>query len=130
MEGSGRCPPTPAPGSGQLAQRLCTARSVTHYAEAFYPHPGQCFRFAHNDVGHAQHCPEPIVARGTFFDQKGRKWNADACERHREELGSIEGGEVGRRDRPRPKRGMSGGASVTPPGGDVPSFNPTVRRCP
>jgi hypothetical protein len=59
---------------------------VAHYAEAFYPHPGQCFRFTHNGVGHAQHCPEPIIARGRFIDGKGRAWRVDACREHAEEL--------------------------------------------
>jgi len=33
---------------------------MAHYAEAFYVQPGQRFRFVHNGVGHAKHCPEPM----------------------------------------------------------------------
>jgi hypothetical protein len=68
---------------------------VGHYAEAFSIQPGRCFRFTGTAVGHAAHCREPIVARGTFVDKLGRLWPVDACERHRAELDSVEGGEVG-----------------------------------
>jgi hypothetical protein len=57
-----------------------------HYAEAFSAQPGQCFRFVHNGVGHAHHCPESIVIRGQFEDGKGRRWKVDACAYHAEEL--------------------------------------------
>lgn len=57
-----------------------------HYANAFSPELGQCFRFVHNGVGHAQHCPGPVVARGQFTDGKGRKWTVDGCEEHAGEL--------------------------------------------
>jgi hypothetical protein len=33
---------------------------VAHYAEAFAVIPGQCFRFVHNGVGHAQHYPGQV----------------------------------------------------------------------
>ncbi|MGA8725829.1 MAG: hypothetical protein WB565_12355 [Acidimicrobiales bacterium] len=59
---------------------------MTHYAEAFYVEPGQCFRFVHNGVGHAAHCREPVVVRGRFTDGTGKHWQVDACEDHREEL--------------------------------------------
>jgi hypothetical protein len=59
---------------------------MPHYAEAFYPHPGQCFRFVHNGVGHARHCREAVVARGRFIDGKGRAWRVDACAGHQGEL--------------------------------------------
>jgi hypothetical protein len=41
---------------------------MSHYAEAFYVEPGQCFRFVHSGVGHAAHCREPVVQRGEFID--------------------------------------------------------------
>ena len=69
---------------------------VEHYAEAFSIQPGRCFRFVGKGVGHAAHCREPVVARGTFVDGNGRRWEVDACEGHREELEHVEGG----RDRP------------------------------
>ena len=68
---------------------------MPHYAEAFSVQPGRCFRFVHSGVGHAAHCREPVVVTGTFIDNKGRPWTVDACEGHRQELDSIQGGEVG-----------------------------------
>ena len=58
---------------------------MAHYAEAFFVAPGQCFRFVHNGVGHAQHCPEPLVSRGTFTDRMGKRWQVEACREHAEE---------------------------------------------
>ena len=55
---------------------------MAHYAEAFYVQPGQCFRFVHNAVGHAKHCPEPVVSRGTFTDRTGKRWQVEACRKH------------------------------------------------
>ncbi len=68
---------------------------MAHYGDAFSVMEGRCFRFVHSGVGYAQHCPDPIVARGTFIDLTGRKWTVDACEGHRGELDSIDGGHVG-----------------------------------
>jgi hypothetical protein len=59
---------------------------VAHYAEAYFVEPGQCFRFVHNGVGHANHCPEPVVARGQFIDGAGKRWRVDACSSHAREL--------------------------------------------
>jgi hypothetical protein len=58
---------------------------MAHYAEAFYVAPGQCFRFVHNGVGHAKHCPEPVVSRGTFADGTGKRWKVQACREHADE---------------------------------------------
>ena len=58
---------------------------MAHYAEAFYVAPGQCFRFVHNGVGHAKHCPEPVVSRGQFTDRTGKRWQVEACREHAEE---------------------------------------------
>jgi hypothetical protein len=68
---------------------------VPHYTEAFSVQEGRCFRFLHTGLGHATHCPEPVVARGTFIDKSGKRWKVDACEKHRGELDGIDGGEVG-----------------------------------
>ena len=51
---------------------------MAHYDDAFSVTEGRCFRFVHSGVGNAQHCPDPIVARGTFTDSAGRKWTVDA----------------------------------------------------
>ena len=40
---------------------------VAHYAEASCVHPGQ----KHNGVGHAKHCPKPVVSRDRFSDRPG-----------------------------------------------------------
>ncbi len=59
---------------------------MTHYAEAFYVAPGQCFRFVHNGVGRAAHCREPVARRGLFVDGKGKRWTVDACAEHADGL--------------------------------------------
>jgi hypothetical protein len=58
---------------------------VAHYAEAFYVAPGQCFRFVHNGVGHAKHCPEPVLSHGVFTDKTGKRWQVEACQEHAKE---------------------------------------------
>jgi hypothetical protein len=68
---------------------------VAHYGEAFSVTEGRCFRFVHSGAGHGQHCQEPVVARGTFIDGTGRQWVVDACHDHRDQLDSIEGGQIG-----------------------------------
>jgi hypothetical protein len=60
---------------------------MSHYAEAFFVQPGQCFRFTHSGVGHAAHCRGAIVQRGQFVDNKGKKWVVDACDVHSQDLG-------------------------------------------
>ena len=55
---------------------------MPHYAEAFSVQPGQCFRFVHNGVGHAKHCPAPATRHGTFVDGKGKRWEVDTCDEH------------------------------------------------
>jgi hypothetical protein len=45
---------------------------MAHYTEAFSVQTGQCFRFVHNGVGHAKHCPEPVTRRGQFVDARGK----------------------------------------------------------
>jgi hypothetical protein len=47
--------------------------------------PGQCFRFVHNGVGHAKHCPAPVTRHGTFVDGKDKEREVDACDEHAEE---------------------------------------------
>jgi hypothetical protein len=64
---------------------------MAHYAEAFSVEPGQCFRFIHSGVGHAAHCREPVVTRGPFVDAKGKRWRADACAAHSQELTASQG---------------------------------------
>ncbi len=59
---------------------------MAHYSEAFSTQPGSCFRFIHSGVGHAAHCPEPVVVHGVFTDAKGRKIGVDACAEHAGEL--------------------------------------------
>jgi hypothetical protein len=58
---------------------------VARYAEASSVQPGQCLRFVHSGVGHAQHCPDPVTRHGVFIDAKGEQWEVDACDAHAEE---------------------------------------------
>ncbi len=65
---------------------------MAHYSEAFSVQPGQCFRFVHNGVGHARHCPDPVTRHSTFVDRKGKRWQVDACDEHAEEAMTIPDG--------------------------------------
>jgi hypothetical protein len=62
-----------------------TGSILAHYADAFSVQPSQCFRFVHNGVEHAKHCPAPVTRHGTFVDGKGKRWEVDACDEHAEE---------------------------------------------
>ena len=62
---------------------------MAHYAEAFYVAPGQCFRFVHSGVGHAKHCPDPVVSRGQFTDKTGKRWQVEACREHADEPNDV-----------------------------------------
>lgn len=55
---------------------------MAHYAQAFSVQPGHCFRFVHNGVGHAKHCPARVTRHGTFIDGRGKRWEVDACDEH------------------------------------------------
>jgi hypothetical protein len=66
-----------------------------HYAEAFFPMPGRCFRMvAHDSEGGPAHCLEPPTWRGTFRAPNGRRYTVEACEGHRPP--ADQGGEAGR----------------------------------
>jgi hypothetical protein len=55
-----------------------------HYAEAFSPLPGRCFRLvAHHGEAGPRHCPEPVAWRGSWRAPNGRRYQVEACEGHR-----------------------------------------------
>jgi hypothetical protein len=59
--------------------------TAPHYAEAFAPLPGRCFRLVARHGGQAGpvHCPEPPVWRGTWRARNGRRYVVEACQGHR-----------------------------------------------
>jgi hypothetical protein len=62
--------------------------TVAHYAEAFHPAAGRCFRFVSVAGAHGQptHCPAPPVWRGLFVAGDQRQYRVEACEGHRGSL--------------------------------------------
>jgi hypothetical protein len=58
---------------------------VPHYAEAFSPIAGRCFRLVSRQDQQAGpvHCPEPPRWRGTFRAKDGRRYSVEACDGHR-----------------------------------------------
>jgi hypothetical protein len=60
-----------------------------HYAEAFSPIPGRCFRLVsrQDDQAGPAHCPEPPRWQGTFRAKDGRRYTVRACDGHRGPLG-------------------------------------------
>jgi hypothetical protein len=59
-----------------------------HYAEAFSPLPGRCFRMVSREDGQAgpTHCPEQPVWRGRFRAKNGRLYRVEACDGHADTL--------------------------------------------
>jgi hypothetical protein len=59
-----------------------------HYAEAFSPIAGRCFRFLSRGDQEAGpiHCPELPRWRGTFRAKDGRRYAVEACDGHRAPL--------------------------------------------
>jgi hypothetical protein len=64
-----------------------------HYAEAFCPLPGRCFRLVCSDVAGAQgsprHCPLPVTSSGRYKDSRGRWHNVEACSIHSEGVADL-----------------------------------------
>jgi hypothetical protein len=60
--------------------------TAPHYAEAFDPVLGRCFRFVDGIGGQPVHCPQPLVWRGTFVAADGRRYQVDTCAAHRGSL--------------------------------------------
>jgi hypothetical protein len=56
-----------------------------HYAEAFLPTLGRCFRLVSRQDNQAgpDHCPEPVRWQGTFRARDGRRYTVQACDGHR-----------------------------------------------
>jgi hypothetical protein len=67
-----------------------------YYAGAFSPLPGRCFRMVAS-LGEAgpSPCPEPVVWRGSWRAQNGRRYRVDACEGHRPTPDGTKGFGVG-----------------------------------
>jgi hypothetical protein len=57
--------------------------SAEHYAEAFSPQPGRCFRLVGDAAGRPEHCSEPPAWSGIFRDQEGKPHRVEACQGHR-----------------------------------------------
>ena len=62
--------------------------TVSHYAEAFHPAQGRCFRFVSAAGTHGQptHCPAPPAWRGIYVAGDQRRYQVEACAGHRGSL--------------------------------------------
>jgi hypothetical protein len=60
--------------------------TAPHYAEAFDPVLGRCFRFVDGIGGQPVHCPQPPAWRGTFATADGCRYQVDTCAAHRGSL--------------------------------------------
>jgi hypothetical protein len=62
--------------------------ATEYYAESFTVMPGRCLRLITRPTAHGDpdHCPEPVVWRGTFTDRAGRRREFDACDGHAHDL--------------------------------------------
>jgi hypothetical protein len=60
--------------------------TAPHYAEAFHPVIGRCFRFVDGVGGQPVHCPQRPAWRGTFAAANGGRYQVDACAAHRGSL--------------------------------------------
>ena len=63
--------------------------TMPHYAEAFHPAEGRCFRFVSVVAGtHGQptHCPAPPAWRGLYVAGNGRGYRVEAYDGHRGSL--------------------------------------------
>jgi hypothetical protein len=76
--------------SGRPSQEGSGAAPMTmpHYAEAFHPAEGRCFRFVSVAGTHGQptHCPAPPAWRGLYVAGNGRGYRVEACDGHRGSL--------------------------------------------
>jgi len=82
--------PDVAAAVAQASQAGCGAApmTVSHYAEAFHPAEGRCFRFVSVAGTHGQptHCPAPPAWRGLDVAGNGRGYRVEACDGHRGSL--------------------------------------------
>ena len=72
---------------------------MAHYAEAFSPEPGRCFRFVSRGGGSRgapTHCPAPAAYRGTFKDRSGKVHHVEACIQHAGDVIDAEAVDVAR----------------------------------
>ena len=61
-----------------------------YYAEAFRPQRGRCFRMVLDPEprrgGHAANCTAPVLWRGTFVANNGKRYTVDTCQWHAKDL--------------------------------------------
>jgi hypothetical protein len=67
-----------------------------HYAEAFSPLPGRCFRMvAHHGEAGPMHCPEPVVWRGSWRAPNGRRYRLEPAKVTDLQPSSVGRGRIG-----------------------------------
>jgi hypothetical protein len=59
---------------------------MRNFGNVFSTLPGKCFRFVTDGFGRPGQCIEQVVVRGIFEDERGERFEVDACEFHAHEL--------------------------------------------
>ena len=59
---------------------------MRNFGNVFSTTRGRCFRFVTDGFGRPGQCPEDVVVRGTFKDDRGETFEVDACEFHAADL--------------------------------------------
>jgi hypothetical protein len=63
---------------------------MRNFGNVFATTRGKCFRFVTDGFGRPGQCPEDVVVRGTFKDDRGEVFDVDACEFHAADLKSSQ----------------------------------------
>ena len=59
---------------------------MRNFGNVFSTLPGKCFRFVTDGFGRPGQCIEPVAVRGVFEDERGERFEVEACEFHAHEL--------------------------------------------
>jgi hypothetical protein len=59
---------------------------MRNFGNVFSTLAGKCFRFVTDGFGRPGQCIEPVVVRGVFEDERGERFEVEACEFHAHEL--------------------------------------------
>ena len=59
---------------------------MRNFGNVFSTLPGKCFRFVTDGFGRPGQCIEDVVVRGIFKDERGERFEVEACEFHAREL--------------------------------------------
>jgi hypothetical protein len=63
---------------------------MRNFGNVFATTRGKCFRFVTDGFGKPGQCMEDVVVHGVFKDERGERFEVDACEFHAPGLESSE----------------------------------------